>query len=168
MLNDVWGRNAADVLAVGWRQLIMRFDGDKWITEREPQPNRRRLFLHVGPFLPGAVVAYGPGLEEGAMKRVSGDWLPLGPQEGKSIRRRAGYDEGNEPCRSGWNQRGVTHDGHAWVLCRDRTVLLARDRTFETRGRAPRRCLGGTQIHGAAIWSESLFLECDGELWRNS
>jgi hypothetical protein len=167
-LYDVWGRTADDVIAVGWRQLIMRFVDHRWITERPPQEgNPRQLLLYsVGPFFPDTIVAYGPGPE--GLKRVSGAWQPFTRQDEQAIRRRIGMDEPwNKPCRAGTGARDAMRDGRAWVVCNDRHVLIQRGDRFESRGRAPGRCLSGRGVNGTVLWKEDLFMLCDGEVWRN-
>ena len=167
-LYDVWGRDADDLIAVGGRQLIMRFANKKWSTERPIQTgNPRQLLLYsVGPFLPGTIVAYGPG--PSGLKRTQDGWQPLTGGDLEALRRRdLVSDPWNKPCRSGARGRGATREGEGWAVCADRSTFLKRNQVFEPRGRAPSRCLSGQPVYGAAVWHNDLFLLCDGEVWRN-
>jgi hypothetical protein len=169
-LFDVWGKSADDLFAVGPRQLIMHFAERKWITERPQQEGnpRQLLLFEVGPFPPGTIAAYGPGMGEDGFKRVAGNWVPLTRSEIAAIRKREAIDEPqNKYCRSAVQQRSVTQEGTGWVVCDDRSAFVQSGQAFERRGRAPVRCNRGVPIHGSAIWKGDLVLNCDGELWRN-
>jgi hypothetical protein len=120
----------------------------------------------VGPFLPGGIVAYGPGPE--GLKRVSGAWQPLKPDELAAISRRDSVVErADSPCRSGVQRTGATRAGDGWIICQDRTVFLKRKQELQRRGRAPARCMSGQRVYGAVVWNEDLFVLCDKEVWRN-
>jgi len=167
-LYDAWGPGADDVIAVGWRQLIMHFVDGKWVTERSPQPgNPRQLLLYsVGPYFRDTIVAYGPGPE--GMKRVAGVWQPFTRADQQTIRLRIGMDERwNKHYQAGTAMREAMRDGRGWVVCNDRRVLIQRGEKFEARGRAPKSCLSGRGVNGAEMFKDDLFLLCGQEVWRN-
>jgi hypothetical protein len=170
VLWDVWGESPTSVYAVGKLGVVMHYDGRSWTTEhpmptaRHPADERSLLLYRVGPFLPGAVAAFGP---EHAFKRDGSSWITVKGRELEGMFRT--WEGRGRPFAScGGHLIGPTwHIGTrgnpTWVTCADDSAFWVRGQTVEPRGRAPKACYAGA----SEVFLGDLFAVCGEHLWRN-
>jgi hypothetical protein len=169
------GANRAELLAVGWDELVLRLENGKWVEEHfavgPPKGKRGRNaddLLQSVVTLPGkpqpTAAAVGPWLV--LVRHPDRTWHPLTESERRAASLLA--HEGPPELRptgcalASWNwvagERAVfsCHDGRGFVFDAGKTLPT---------GKLPRACRQA--VDHAHLRNTDAFTLCDGKLWRS-
>jgi hypothetical protein len=164
------------VFAVGWDELVLHFDGKKWVEEHfkagPPKGKRGRhnedLLQHVAD-LPArarpALVAYGPWLV--LIRQPDGSWRqpPENERYDLVMLAQTGPRTGRPAGCAGADWDWLAND-RSLFSCHDNRAFLNSGGQAKELGVLPRECQAG--IRPSAIRGSEVFTLCDGHIWRSA